>query len=310
MNKKNINPVAYFFICYFFGGLGVHKFIDGKVGIGILYLLTLGCFGIGWLIDIIKSFILIFKSKKGSDTNTNNSNNSQYSNSPIPTQPQVNLYKEVPAPVCEEEKEFGARDLGQLPEKIENCCIAYFYFIPIEEINLAILTQIKNSNEFNLTLDEQGNVLYKGSKLGVIKNDNRVTMYSDWKRKNWPFICELNRAKLKPTEATLRIGFYRDNNKYFDSKYNKITCKLSACSSEEKQMEIDTLEIGSVLDYETEFNDRTGNEDYLVVKSDYIGKLPKKAVKIEEEYGINAITVEAFETDNNGNTVPILNIYY
>lgn len=30
-----------------------HKFYEGKIGMGILYLLTGGLFGIGWIIDII-----------------------------------------------------------------------------------------------------------------------------------------------------------------------------------------------------------------------------------------------------------------
>ena len=33
--------------------LGAHKFYEGKVGMGILYLLTCGLFGIGWIVDII-----------------------------------------------------------------------------------------------------------------------------------------------------------------------------------------------------------------------------------------------------------------
>ena len=43
-----------FFSCYFMGVLGVHKFIERKIGKGILYLCTWGLFGIGWLIDIVK----------------------------------------------------------------------------------------------------------------------------------------------------------------------------------------------------------------------------------------------------------------
>lgn len=47
-----------FFLCLFLGGIGAHKFYEGKVGMGILYLLTVGLFGIGWIIDF---FILLFK---------------------------------------------------------------------------------------------------------------------------------------------------------------------------------------------------------------------------------------------------------
>lgn len=47
-----------FFLCLFFGFLGAHKFYEGKNGMGILYLLTVGLFGIGWLIDCI---VLLFK---------------------------------------------------------------------------------------------------------------------------------------------------------------------------------------------------------------------------------------------------------
>ena len=55
--KKCSKWVA-FILCLFFGFFGVHKFYERKIGMGILYIFTIGLCGIGWLIDI---FVILFK---------------------------------------------------------------------------------------------------------------------------------------------------------------------------------------------------------------------------------------------------------
>ena len=45
-------------LCLFLGCVGGHKFYEGKIGMGILYIFTLGLFGIGAFIDLL---ILLFK---------------------------------------------------------------------------------------------------------------------------------------------------------------------------------------------------------------------------------------------------------
>lgn len=47
------NKWVAFLLCLFLGGLGAHKFYEGKILFGILYIFTVGLFGIGWLIDLI-----------------------------------------------------------------------------------------------------------------------------------------------------------------------------------------------------------------------------------------------------------------
>ena len=45
-------------LCIFFGFLGAHKFYEGRILLGLVYLCTFGLFGIGWFIDCIS---LLFK---------------------------------------------------------------------------------------------------------------------------------------------------------------------------------------------------------------------------------------------------------
>ena len=40
-------------LCFFFGFLGIHRFYVGKIGTGILMILTLGGLGIWTLVDFI-----------------------------------------------------------------------------------------------------------------------------------------------------------------------------------------------------------------------------------------------------------------
>ncbi|MDE1848496.1 MAG: TM2 domain-containing protein [Nanoarchaeota archaeon] len=51
--ERKVNWVVCLIMSIIFGGLGVDRFIMGKVGTGILKLITLGGLGIWWLVDLI-----------------------------------------------------------------------------------------------------------------------------------------------------------------------------------------------------------------------------------------------------------------
>lgn len=62
-SPKKILPA--FLLCFFLGVLGLHRFYVGKIGTGILQILTLGGLGIWAFIDLIFIIIGSFTDKEG-----------------------------------------------------------------------------------------------------------------------------------------------------------------------------------------------------------------------------------------------------
>ena len=63
--KSEKEFVVTILLCYFLGGLGVHRFYVGKIGTGIVMLLTLGGLGIWTIIDFIIIATGNFKDSEG-----------------------------------------------------------------------------------------------------------------------------------------------------------------------------------------------------------------------------------------------------
>lgn len=65
LQKHNTSRGIVAVICFFLGGLGVHRFLVGKIGTGLIWLCTAGLCGIGTLVDFIMIICGEFKDSEG-----------------------------------------------------------------------------------------------------------------------------------------------------------------------------------------------------------------------------------------------------
>jgi TM2 domain-containing membrane protein YozV len=61
--EKRILPTG--LLCFFLGVFGAHRFYVGKIGTGLLQLVTFGGLGIWWLVDMIMLVSGEFRDKAG-----------------------------------------------------------------------------------------------------------------------------------------------------------------------------------------------------------------------------------------------------
>ena len=71
MEKSEKDWLTTLLLCIFLGGIGVHRFYVGKIGTGILQLLTAGGCGIWVLIDLIMIIPGSFTDKDGKKIQNN-----------------------------------------------------------------------------------------------------------------------------------------------------------------------------------------------------------------------------------------------
>ena len=60
-----MDKTAALLITIVLGEIGVHRFMAGKIGTGIIWLLTVGCFGIGYIVDVVQVATGKFTKKDG-----------------------------------------------------------------------------------------------------------------------------------------------------------------------------------------------------------------------------------------------------
>jgi TM2 domain-containing membrane protein YozV len=114
LSDKDFIPTM--LLCFFLGGLGIHRFFVGKTGTGILMLITFGGLGIWWLIDLIMIAIGSFTDIEGraityQSANTINTSPSTHVSEKVVEAPPA---KDIPAEI---EKLADLKDKGIITDE-------------------------------------------------------------------------------------------------------------------------------------------------------------------------------------------------
>lgn len=94
-------------LCLFTGGIGGHNFYVGKTGKGVLYVFTIGCFGIGALIDLINIITGKFTDVYGNVITNNPPQKREYS--AVGQADELKKYKELLDAGVITQEEFDAK---------------------------------------------------------------------------------------------------------------------------------------------------------------------------------------------------------
>lgn len=135
MRNKKSKDLFKLIIIILVGYLGVHKFIEKKTTMGLVYLFTVGLFGIGWIIDIVLAIkeLGVIDSSETTYTNNNNTGIKEIRNNKVYRSHEI-TYKKLSLEEIVERKEnefivFDTETTGLYPDNgdriIEFCFLKY-----------------------------------------------------------------------------------------------------------------------------------------------------------------------------------------
>lgn len=186
------------------------------------------------------------------------------------------------------------KKLYRYPSEVDGCALAYYYvfeFKPKDGVD--VVKDVLGDSEKIVDVDVDGNLItliHNGSVFGVIPDDNKAQMVSDFKKRGEP--CN---AILLADGKKVNLRFYKDKLKSL-AKHENDVVKLRSFKGANKQEIIESLDADDELDFDEE-------DDKIIVEyiGDAIGRLPSSIEKrvFEEDEEIAAIFVDHIEESEN-----------
>lgn len=303
--KDKENKLIDFLLCLFFGYIGVHKFYEKNVKMGILYLFTGGLCGFGWIIDTIRLLVVLLSKDNVISTE---------SQEHISAQPQVLTSAEVD-PADEEPKveiksdpiPKAASPKPVVPESKKT----YHLFSSIEgdnylkyeyERDLCLSsgvdaadlsgkggTPITFVQEPDNKYDDKAVAIYlESKKIGYVYRGRTQDMCNDWFKRDMLFIGHLAKINVAENTATYKIGFYRPlaerENKLFPLL--RVTKTVEDFEISSRYDNLSVMDEGDEVDY---YNGTVYDG------TDELGELSDKAIDFIEQFEKVALIIESLD---------------
>lgn len=326
--EKNINLKGMFFmskynktvvlvLCVLFGWLGVHRLYVGKIKSGILYLLTFGLCGLGWLIDILLILTDKFKDGNGNLLTLSQKTESVPAQSqPIPTNSQANPNTPKNSDYSDD-KETDDRPEIKIPSEIDGLPLTYKYF----DVNICVISgqepdynaiierllvepmvttlEIEADNQYD---NKAVRVMFNGSKLGYLYRGKIKDMAYDYIKKECPIFSCLSSIDPESYKMKMFIGFYC--KKIYK---NSVSFKLTSNSNAEMQETLEFSSEGDELDFYYDYE----KEKYCFSDIGEIGYAPSSKTELLDEIEDDCIaTIKEISENENGKLSVTVNIEY
>lgn len=303
--KNKENKLIDFLLCLFFGYIGVHKFYEKNVKMGILYLFTGGLCGFGWIIDTIRLLVALLSKDNVISTE---------SQEHISAQPQILTSAEFD-PADEEPKveiksdpiPKAASPKPVVPESEKT----YHLFSSIEgdnylkyeyERDLCLSsgvdaadlsgkggTPITFVQEPDNKYDDKAVAIYwEAKKIGYVYRGRTQDMCNDWFKRDMLFIGHLAKINVAENTATYKIGFYRP----LAERENKLFPLLRVTKTVEDFEIISRYDNLSVMDEGDEVDYYNGT---VYDGTDELGELSDKAIDFIEQFEKVALIIESLD---------------
>lgn len=289
------------------GWAGYWRLKKGQKGLAVLWFFTLGCAGIGWLVDIFACLAAIQKTQKSTPQFV----------SPQQAVPTYTPVQAVPQPyqtLASSPASYESSNTLKKPHFLDflegqEKTYAYenveLYIVPGQEPDFSKI----GLHEFVDFVQEPDNTydnkavyaVLDGQKLGYFKKNRLQDMMNDYiRRSDCDVIGYVSQVDFASRKITLDIAFYRDVE-----ILSKV--KLTACKGQDAQ---------DALLYANEDDIVTIEYDYLkeayIVSDDagnIIGRLPKSLNSKLDDYDDVKGYICSIDFDDNGKCVPTVAIY-